>query len=248
MGIHILPHITNALLVTSIFSAGNTYTYCATRSLYGLALEGRAPGFLRYCTKSGVPVACFAVTICFGFLSFLEVGSGSAKVLGWLINLITAGGIIDFIIMVITYIFFYRACKAQNFDRKALPYYGWYQPFCAYFSLGWLCLVCLTYGYTSFTPWDVGTFFSYYAMVILAPVLFIAWKLIKRTKVIKPLEADLIWEAPIIDAYEADFLNAPAGFWTEMVQMFGFKKEATKERRKSSVAVAHGHSIFTHHK
>lgn len=27
MGISVLPHITNALLVTSIFSAGNTYVY-----------------------------------------------------------------------------------------------------------------------------------------------------------------------------------------------------------------------------
>src|SRR5262249_41213757 len=38
MRVEVFPHIVNALLVTSIFSAGNTYTYCATRTLYGLAL------------------------------------------------------------------------------------------------------------------------------------------------------------------------------------------------------------------
>lgn len=38
LGVTGLPHFVNALLVTSIFSAGNTYTYCATRNLYGLAL------------------------------------------------------------------------------------------------------------------------------------------------------------------------------------------------------------------
>merc|ERR1712000_599075 len=43
LNVQVFPHIVNALLVTSIFSAGNTYTYCATRTLYGLALEGRAP-------------------------------------------------------------------------------------------------------------------------------------------------------------------------------------------------------------
>lgn len=53
LGISVLPHITNALMVTSIFSAGNTYTYCSTRALYGLALEGRAPKFLRTCTRKG---------------------------------------------------------------------------------------------------------------------------------------------------------------------------------------------------
>lgn len=69
LGIPFLPHLTNALLVTSIFSAGNTYTYCATRSLYSLALEGRAPRFLRKCTSNGVPIYCFAITMI--FVSFL---------------------------------------------------------------------------------------------------------------------------------------------------------------------------------
>merc|ERR1711977_731112 len=53
LNVQVFPHIVNALLVTSIFSAGNTYTYCATRTLYGLALEGRAPKPLRFCTRNG---------------------------------------------------------------------------------------------------------------------------------------------------------------------------------------------------
>ena len=48
-----LPHLVNTILVTSIFSAGNTLIYCATRSLYPLAIEGRAPKILRECTKVG---------------------------------------------------------------------------------------------------------------------------------------------------------------------------------------------------
>ena len=92
LNIAVFPHIVNALLVTSIFSAGNTYTYCATRSLYGLAIEGRAPKFLRKCTRGGVPVFCFAIVMIFPFLSFLQVSSGSSIVLTWLVNLVTAGG------------------------------------------------------------------------------------------------------------------------------------------------------------
>lgn len=136
MGIEVFPHIVNALLVTSIFSAGNTYTYCATRSLYGLALEGRAPKFLRYCTKKGVPVWCFCIVMIFPILSFLQVSNGSSKVLGWLINLVTAGGVINYIVMTITYIFFYRATQAQGIDRKSFPYTGWFQPYSAYIGLG----------------------------------------------------------------------------------------------------------------
>nr|POE94530.1 general amino acid permease agp2 [Quercus suber] len=61
LGISVLPDIVNALLVTSIFSAGNTYTYCATRTLYGLALEGRAPKVLTKCLKNGIPIYCFVI-------------------------------------------------------------------------------------------------------------------------------------------------------------------------------------------
>ncbi|KAM0545321.1 hypothetical protein ACHAPJ_011393 [Fusarium lateritium] len=49
--IGVLTHIIAALIATAIFSAGKTSVYCATRSLYGVAIEGRAPRFLRYVTK-----------------------------------------------------------------------------------------------------------------------------------------------------------------------------------------------------
>ncbi|CAK1364004.1 General amino acid permease AGP2 [Cercospora beticola] len=233
-----LPHLVNALLVTSIFSAGNTYTYCATRSLYGLALEGRAPAFLRYCTKTGVPLFAFVIVMIFPCLSFLQVSNGSAEVLTWLINLITAGGVINYIVMCITYIFYHKAAVAQGLDRKSLPYYGWFQPGCAYLGLAWMSMVVCCYGYSAYAPWNVESFFIYYAMLILAPILFIGWKVIKRTKFIGSHEADLIWERPTIDAYEATFIDPPNGFWREMLQMVGIgRKKFGQDRRRSSVVV-----------
>ena len=95
LGIDGLPHVVSALLCTSIFSAGNAYTYCATRSLHTLAMEGRAPRFFRYTNKSGLPLACFAVVMVFPCLSFLQVSNGSSVVLEWLVNLVTAGGMIN---------------------------------------------------------------------------------------------------------------------------------------------------------
>lgn len=235
LGIGVLPHIVNALLCTSIFSAGNTYTYCATRTLYGLALEGRAPRVLTKCTKSGVPIYCFAITLLFPLLSFLQVGNGSAVVLGWLVDLVTAGGVIDYIVMGTTYIFFHRACKAQGLDRKSFPYYGYFQPYCGYIGTGWMIFIVFTYGYSSFKPWSVGSFFSYYTMLIIAPITFTAWKLIHKTKFVKPHEADLVWERPIVDAYEDSFLSPPLGFWTEILQMVGIGRKR-KDRRTSTAS------------
>ncbi|OJJ42807.1 hypothetical protein ASPZODRAFT_76018 [Penicilliopsis zonata CBS 506.65] len=231
LGISVLPHITNALLVTSIFSAGNAYTYCGSRSLYGLALDGHAPKFLRKCTKNGVPIYCLCITMLFPCLAFLEASSGADKVLTWLVDLLTAAQIIDYIIICTTYLFFYRACRAQGIDRKTLPYCGWFQPYSAWIALVWMVAVVCVYGYTTFLPghWSIADFFTYYTMVIIAPVLFCGWKLVKRTKFVKASEADLVWDAPVIDAYEATYIEDAPGFWTEILQMFGMRRNRTSK-------------------
>ncbi|RAH42733.1 amino acid transporter [Aspergillus brunneoviolaceus CBS 621.78] len=220
LGVSVLPHIVNALLVTSIFSAGNTYTYTATRVLHGLAVEGRAPRIFRRCTRHGVPIYCFGVVMLFPFLSFLQLSNNTATVLSWIINLTTSAGVINYIVMTTTYICFYRACQAQGFDRAQLPYRGWFQPWSAYIGLVWMVCVVTCYGYSSFMPWSAADFVTYYTMVIVAPALFLGWKLLKQTKFVRPEEADLVWEAPAITAYEAELeVTQPAvGFWEEMLQ------------------------------
>ncbi|KAJ5703138.1 hypothetical protein N7488_010686 [Penicillium malachiteum] len=236
MGITIFPSIINALLLTSIFSAGNTYTYCAIRTLYSLALEGRAPRFLTYTSKKGVPIYCFAVVMIFPMLSFLQCGSGSAVVITWFANLVTAGGLINYITICITFIFYYRACKVQGVDRRQFSYFGRFQPYCAYLALVWMFLVTLFYGYPAFKPWSVSTFWSDYTMQIVIPCLFVLWKLFKRTKMVKAHECDLVWERPLIDAYEASFIDPPVGFWREVGQMFGLGRiKGGNDKRRHSV-------------
>ncbi|KKY21631.1 putative amino acid permease [Phaeomoniella chlamydospora] len=224
MGIGVLPHITNALLMTSIFSAGNSYVYCASRTLYSLALDGHAPKVLRKLTKSGVPIYCFAITMIFPFLSLLILGSNASQVVLWLANLTTAAQIIDFIGMCLVYIFFHRAMQAQNFSRDTLPYKGYFQPYSAWAGLIFMIFVVCCYGYAIFLPgsFSVGDFFIYYLMVFVCIVLYLGWKFIKKTKVIPALEVDLIWEAPAIDAYEValaeeeDDDNSDGGLWDEV--------------------------------
>lgn len=75
-------------------------------------------------------------------------------------------------------------------------------------------------------------------MVGVAPILYIFWKVVKRTRFVRSSEADLLWERPIIDAYEATFVSPPVGFWTEMIQLIGLRRGAKDERvidRRGSV-------------
>lgn len=68
-------------------------------------------------------------------------------------------------------------------------------------------------------------------MVGVAPILFIFWKLIKRTKFVKPHEADLVWDRPVIDAYEETFYGPPSSFWKEMLNVSCFTAKFCSCRR-----------------
>ena len=87
--ITVLPDIVNALVLSSAFSAGNSYVYCASRSLFGLALEGKAPKIFTRCTRQGVPVYCVLLVLLLSLLSFLQVSNNSAVVLQWFVNLVS---------------------------------------------------------------------------------------------------------------------------------------------------------------
>lgn len=234
LGIGVLPHIVNALLVSCIFSAGNTLTYCATRSLYSLALDGRAPKILTK-TRRGVPVVAFAVVMCFPFLSFLQMSENSSQVLTWLVSLVTAGALIDYLVICITYLRFHGACKEQGLDRNTLPYKGYFQPYSAYVGIFAMVLILLFYGYTAFAPWSVEGFFQNYTMQIVAPILYFGWKLVKRTKIRSLKDVDLVWTRPVVDAYEATTTEKPVGFWTEILQAVYLKK---KDKSQSGIVDA----------
>ncbi|KAL0932495.1 amino acid permease [Colletotrichum truncatum] len=226
MGIGVLPHVINALLCTSIFSAGNAYTYCAMRSLYGLALDGQAPGIFKKCLKNGIPIYAFAIVMLFPLLSFLQVSNNTAQVVTWLQSLTQAAQLLNYVVISVIYVFFYRACNAQGLIRRNLPYYGYFQPYCAYIGIVWMTFMVTTFGYTTFLPgrWDTLTFFSYYLMIFVGIITFTTWKLFKRTKFVRSSEADLIWDKPIIDAYEAQFTEPPTRFRDEVRKIFGWKK------------------------
>ena len=68
-------------------------------------------------------------------------------------------------------------------------------------------------------------------MVLTAPILFVFWKVVKKTKWLGPHEVDLVWDAPLIDAYEASFITPPVGFWTEMLQLVGLRRNVPVDKR-----------------
>ena len=212
--IGVLPHIVNALILTSAFSAGNSYVYCSSRSLYGLALEGKAPKIFGRCARNGVPIYSVLLSLAISLLAFLSLAKSSSVVLDYFISLITASQLINFSIMAYTYIQFYKALKAQGISRDSLPHKGWLQPYAAWYGFVGCFIMAFVGGYQVFLPgnWDLPTFFFSYTMIFVFPILFIGHKIIRKTKWVRPVDADLRKDLDEIEDHERAFAEKPATY------------------------------------
>ncbi|KGM91999.1 uncharacterized protein PADG_11786 [Paracoccidioides brasiliensis Pb18] len=209
--IKVLPHIVNAMVLGAAFSAGNSYVYCASRSLFGLALEGKAPRIFTKCNKHGVPIYCVGLVLLISLLSFLQVSNNAAIVLSWFVSLVTASQLLNFFSIAFTYTRFMKALHAQGVSRDSLPYKGYWQPYLAYYACAGTLIMAFVGGYTVFLPgnWSVPTFLFSYTMIGVCPLLFLGWKLIKKTKWLKPHEVDLFTDVAEIDEYTRKFVPTP---------------------------------------
>lgn len=209
MGIRILPDIVNAALVTAAFSAGNAYTYCSSRTLYGMALDGYAPKIFTRCNRFGVPIYCVLVSLIWGLISLLQLNDNSAVVLNWLINLITASQLINFCVLCVTYLFFRRVYLAQKDNLPALPFKSWWQPYTAIFGLVSALAMTLIQGYTVFFPilWDVQDFLFCYLMVFIDLGIYLIYKFVwsrGRDKFKDPKTVDFSQDFKEIENHELD--------------------------------------------
>ena len=59
--------------------------------------------------------------------------------------------------------------------------------------------------------WQITTFFFSYTMVGVFPVLYLGWKLLKGTKVIKAQDVDLHQDVEEIEEYTKNFIPSPPG-------------------------------------
>ena len=201
-GIKVLPSIINAAIFTSAFSAGNSFLFCSSRILYGLAIRGQAPKIFAYCTKQGLPIIAVLTVGCFAFLSFMNLSSGSVQVFNWFVNLTTVAGFFTWLCINITFIFFYRGKIAQGFDRTKSAYYNGLQPWLSYWGVFWCTLFLLINGFDVFFDFNASDFLVAYLNIPIFFILYFGYKFVKKTKIWKPLEMDFVTGIPTMEETE----------------------------------------------
>jgi amino acid transporter len=121
-GIKVLPALLNACILLFTFSASNSDLYIASRTMFGLAERGHAPKIFRWTDKRGVPVPALAISALFCCSAFMNAAQDAATVFSYFVNLTTIFGLLSWISLLTTHIFFVRARKAQGITNDKMPY------------------------------------------------------------------------------------------------------------------------------
>ncbi|KAH8553233.1 amino acid permease/ SLC12A domain-containing protein [Umbelopsis sp. PMI_123] len=193
-------HAVNAVLLTSVLSAGNSCFYACTRTLMALGREGKAPRIFGKVNSWGVPVYALAVTTFFACLAFLADIFGSSTVFTWLINLTGLSALLTWMCISIIHLRFRRAFKVQGRDIKDLPYRAPLFPYGCYVAI-LLCLVVLVadiYYAASTTPFDPVNIVGVIIGLPFFLIFYVGWKIVKRTKFVDPADADLDTDRAVI--------------------------------------------------
>ncbi|RDA84879.1 hypothetical protein CP532_2084 [Ophiocordyceps camponoti-leonardi (nom. inval.)] len=216
VGIPALEHVINAAILTSAWSAGNSFLYSGSRVLYSMSLSGQAPGLFRRTNGNGVPYLAVLFTWCFGLLAFLNVSNSGAKVFNWFVSISTVSGFIAWAVAMVTYLRFRRALERRGL-LSTLPYRTPLQPYATYATLAVISLLIITNGFqTLMTPFDASDFVASYVTIPAFLVLYLVHKAVKRTPLYIPTDkVDVLTGKKEMDELEAMDEERIAKNWLE---------------------------------
>lgn len=188
-GIAFAASIMNAVILTSVLSCGNSGLYVASRMLYSLSKEGKAPKFLSKVNKRGIPTNAIYATTLVACTAFFASLIGDGKIYYILYN---ASGITAFFAWLGIGICHYRFRKAyvsQGNNLEDLKFKAKFYPFGPIMAIA-LCVVVIFGANIWVFQADTFSWFDFITNYMCIPVfifLYLGYKFIKNTKIV-PLE------------------------------------------------------------
>lgn len=193
LDVPVLPHIINAVILTSIFSAGNALVFAGSRSLHAMALEGKMFRIFTKVNRNGTPYVAVLATLSIGLLSFLQVSAGASQVLFYFIDVSTSSLLVTWVLVSLSHLCWRRGIQQQRFPLEKLPYVSRWAPYTTYYALINSTLVLLICGWNLFVDgqWDTVSFILQYFAIGTTVAAYVAYKFLGRTKVVRPTELEI---------------------------------------------------------
>ncbi|WP_368487443.1 amino acid permease [Clostridium sp. BJN0013] len=182
----------NAVILTSVLSAGNSGMYASTRMLYSMAKDKKAPAWLAKVNSRGVPVNSLILTTIVASACFLTGLYAESTVYVWLVAASGLAGFVAWLGIAICHYRFRKAYVAQNRDFGRLKYKAKLFPLGPIIALVLCIIVILGQGITYFEANNIdwsGVVSSYIGLPLFLG-LWIWYKKKYKTKVIDLKEVD----------------------------------------------------------
>ncbi|OTB20810.1 hypothetical protein K445DRAFT_313291 [Daldinia sp. EC12] len=206
----------NAVILTSVISAGNHALFAGSRLLYTLSVNGHAPKVFGHLTRFQVPWVAVLFTSVISGLLFGASFIGAGQLWTWLQNLVGVSNQLSWISIGIASLRFRAGVKAQG-KEHLLPFKNWTYPAGPIIAVVLNSFLVLIQGWSCFSPkFNAVDFVSYYIELPLFALMFVAWKLIKRTKFKRASEMDLV-----TDVYTKDDIEPEEEGWAGRAKRIG---------------------------
>ncbi|KAH7367427.1 amino acid permease [Plectosphaerella cucumerina] len=218
-------HLINAFICITCLSACNASIYIGSRTILFMAQDGKAPRFLGWTDRRGVPIPAILFTNLCGALSMMNNSTGAGRAYGYIVNLSGVSTFIVWAAISFIHIRFRRAMKVQGMSPDELPFKSMLYPWNAYFGLGANVFLAFVQGWTTLAPFNAGNFVAAYILLPLFPIIYLGFKWWNKTHFVRSDEADLyqgrrrdLDEAREIQTGEFDGKALP--FWKRLWKNF----------------------------
>ena len=184
-------NLINTFIFLTCLSAVNSSIYIGSRTLLYMAQDGKAPRFLGWTDRRGVPVPAIVFTNLCGCLSMMNVSTGAGRAYGYIVNL---SGVSTFLVwgaISFIHIRFRRAWTAQGHTTNELPFVSFLYPWNAYFGLAANIFLAFVQGWTTLSPFNAGSFVDAYILLPLFPLIYLGYKFAFKTRFWRVNEIDL---------------------------------------------------------
>lgn len=184
--------VMNAVILTSVLSAGNSGMYASTRMLYTLACDGNAPRIFARLSKGGVPRYALVATTVVAALCFLTSMFGNQTVYLWLLNTSGMTGFIAWLGIAISHYRFRVGYVLQGYNPDNLPYRSRFFPLGPVFAFVLCLIITLGQNYEAFLSAHID-WVAVSATYIGIPLFLVIWfgyKIAKGSRFVRYSEMD----------------------------------------------------------
>ena len=200
----------NAVILTSVLSAGNSGMYASSRMLHSMAKDGLAPKIFAKTNKRGVPINALILTTIVASFCFLTGVFAESTVYVWLVAASGLAGFIAWVGIAICHYRFRKAYTHQGNNLKDLKFTAKWYPFGPILALIMCIVIIIGQGYSCIKPEGIdwsGLIASYIGIPLFLG-LYIGYKIKHKTKLIPLHEVDLTYgEDKNLDKIEEKILE-----------------------------------------